>query len=172
MLTLILTLLAPPPPQAAPDPLAPARAGKIQCISPNREKKTCLAIATYKPGPDGSFESTVQVLVNPSPAIVMETHAKGAVEGGATCNIIRAEDYAAASFTMNGTPMDEAIASSIRPQVAAAIAPMAGKKGCSRERPEGDMVISEVTLDGVAHAEMTQKLIWVSPSDGYTLGAP
>jgi hypothetical protein len=170
MLSLMIALLAAP--QAAPDPLAPARAGKIQCVSPNREKKTCLAIASFTVGPNGTFESTVKVLVNPTPAIVMETHAKGTTEGDSTCNLIRTEDYAAATFTMEGAPMDEAIAAAIRPQVAAAIGPMAGKKGCSHERPEGDLIVSEVTLDGVAHPEMTQKLIWVSASDGYVLGAP
>lgn len=170
MLSLIVALLAAP--QAAPDPLAPARAGKIQCVSPNREKKTCLAIASFVVGPNGTFDSTVRVLVNPTPAIVMETHAKGTTEGDSTCNVIRAEDYAAATFTMEGAPMDEAVAASIRPQVTAAIGPMAGKKGCSRERPEGDLIASDVTLDGVAHPEMAQKLIWVNPGEGYTLGAP
>jgi hypothetical protein len=170
MLTLALALLAQA--QAAPDPLAPARAGKVQCIGPNREKKTCLGIATYKTGPDGSFESTVDVLVNPNPQIVMKTHAKGAVEGGGTCNVIRAEDYAAATFTLNGAPMDESMAATIRPRVAATIAPMAGKKGCSHERPEGDLLVSEVTIDGVARPDMTQKVIWISPTDGYTLGMP
>jgi hypothetical protein len=170
MLTLMLALLAAP--QAAPDPLAPARAGKVQCISPNREKKTCMAIASFVPGTDGNFESTVRVLVNPTPAIVMETHTKGTVEGGDTCNTIRAEDYAAATFTMNGAPMDDTMAATIRPQVAAAIAPMAGQKGCSHEHAEGDMITSDVTIGGTAHPEMTQKLIWVGANDGYTLGMP
>jgi hypothetical protein len=170
MLTLALALLAAP--QAAPDPLAPARAGKVQCVSPNREKKTCLAIASFVVKPDGGFDSVVRVMVNPAPAIVMETHTSGIVDGAQTCNTIRAEDYTAATFTMDGAPMDESMAATIRPQVAAAIAPMAGKKGCSLEKPEGDMIVSTVTIDGAARPEMTQKLIWVSPSDGYTLGMP
>jgi len=168
MLTLMLALLAPT--QPVPDPLAFAREGKVQCVSPDREKKTCLAIAAYKPGAGNSFESTVTVLVNLAPLITMATHTTGTIETGGMCNTIRAEDYAASVFTMNGAPMDESMAASIRPQVTAAIAPMVGKKGCSREHAEGDMLVSEVTLDGVAHPEMTQKLIWVSPSDGYTLG--
>lgn len=170
MLSLTLALLVAG--QAAPDPLAPARAGKVQCVAPDREKKTCLAIASFVAKPDGTFDSTVRALVNPAPAIVMETRTSGTVEGNGTCNVIRLEDYAASTFTMNGAPMDEATAGMIRPQVTAAIAPMAGKKGCSIEHAEGDMIVSEVTLDGVAHPEMTQKLIWVSPSDGYTLGMP
>lgn len=174
MLTLALALLAQAQaaPQAAPDPLAPARAGKVQCIGPNREKKTCLGMASFKPGAGNAFESTVAVLVSPNPLIVMETHAKGTIEAGSTCNIIRAEDYAASTFTMNGAPMDESLAAGVRSQVATMIAPMAGKKGCSRERPEGDMLVSEVTVDGVAKPEMTQKVIWISPTDGYTLGMP
>lgn len=170
MLTLILALAAAP--QATADPLAPAREGKVQCVSPNREKKTCLAIARYELGAGGAYKSAVTVMVNPAPLITMETRTAGTVEGGATCNTIIAADYDAAVFTMDGKPMDENMAAAIHPQVSAAIAPMAGKKGCSREHAEGDLLVSEVTLDGVAHPEMTQKLIWVSPSDGYTLGAP
>lgn len=169
MLPLILALLAMPAP--SPDPLAEARAGKVQCVSPSREKKTCLAIASFVVKP-GGFDSVVRVMVDPAPLVVMETHTSGTVEGDQTCNMIRAEDYAAATFTMDGKPMDESIAATIRAQVSAAIAPMAGKKGCSLERPDGDMIVSTVTIDGAAHPEMTQKRIWVSPNDGYTLGAP
>ena len=170
MLSLMMAMLAAG--QAAPDPLAPAREGKVQCVSPNREKKTCVAIASFKMRPDGGFESVVRVMVNPAPEIVMETHTIGTVENSLTCNMIRTEDYDAAILTMNGAPMDEAMAGAIRPQITAALAPMAGKKGCSHERPDGDMIVSEVTLDGVAHPEMTQRLIWVSPSAGYSLGSP
>lgn len=169
MLSVIIAMLAAG--QAAPDPLAPAREGKVQCISPNREKKTCIAIASFVLTP-GGFESTVRALINPEPAMAMEVRSKGTVEGGATCALIRSEDYAAATLTTNGAPMDEATAGAIRPQIVAAITPMVGKKGCSRDRPEGDLIVSEVTLDGVARPEMTQRLIWVSPSEGYTLGAP
>ena len=167
-----LLLLAAAATPAQTDPLAPARAGKIQCVGPNQEKKTCLAFGRYQVGADGSYQSTVTVLVNPSPAITMETRAKGKVENGQVCGIIRKEDYAASTFTMNGAPMDTAMADGIRAQLLAAVAPMDGKNGCSKERAEGGVTVSEVTLDGVARPELTQRFIWVGADDGYTLGTP
>ena len=164
-----LLLLAAAATPAQTDPLAPARAGKIQCVGPNQEKKTCLAFGRYQVDADGSYQSTVTVLVNPSPAITMETRAKGKVENGQVCGIIRKEDYAASTFTMNGAPMDTAMADGIRAQVLAAVAPMDGKNGCSKERAEGGVTVSEVTLDGVARPELTQRFIWVGaarPSAG------
>ena len=42
MIEAFFLLLASNAPQAATDPLASARAGKLQCASPNVEKKTCM----------------------------------------------------------------------------------------------------------------------------------
>ncbi len=167
-----LLLLAAAATPAQTDPLAPARAGKIQCVGPNQEKKTCLAFGRYQVDADGSYQSTVTVLVNPSPAITMETRAKGKVENGQVCGIIRKEDYAASTFTLDGAPMDAAMADGIKAQVLAVVSTMDGKNGCSSERADGDVLVSEVTLDGVARPELTQRFIWISPDEGYKLGTP
>jgi hypothetical protein len=169
LVTLMLLLAAG---QATPDPLAQARAGKLQCVQPNKEKKTCLAIGSYTVKPDGSYESAVTVLINPAPAMTMETRSKGKVENGQVCGVILKEDYDAAKLTMGGAPMDETMAAGVRTQIGSVLAPMVGKKGCSSEKADGEMMISEVSLDGVAHPEMTQKFVWVGADEGYTLGMP
>jgi hypothetical protein len=169
LLTLMMLLAAG---QGAADPLAPARAGKMQCVAPNKEKKTCLAIGSFTVRPDGSYDSVVTVMINPVPAITMETRSTGKVENGAVCGTVRKEDYAAAKLTLDGAPMDEAMAAGVRTQVAAAVASMDGKYGCSHDKPDGDMFVAEVTLDGVARPELTQKFIWIGADDGYKLGMP
>jgi hypothetical protein len=152
------------------DPLAEARAGKLQCVTPNIETKKCLAMASYVVRPDGSFDTVITLMIAPSPLIGMETRATGKVEGEAVCSIVHKSDYAAAKFTVDGKPADEATTNAISAQVLPAIAPLDGKKACSRDRAEGALMIEEVTLDGVARPDMTQKFIWVKPEDGYTLG--
>ena len=166
MIELLVALLATAGAQSA-DPLAPARAGKIQCIGPNTEKKTCVGTATYVVRPDGSYDSVTTVMINPTPLITMETRSTGKVEGGAVCGVVRKADYEAAKFTMDGQPADEATAGAIRGQLLGAIAPMDGKNGCSVEKADGTL---EVTLDGVARPDLNQKALWVSPSDGYKIG--
>lgn len=152
------------------DPLAEARAGKLQCVTPDIGKKTCLALVSYVVRPDGGFDSVVTVMVAPSPLIAMETRSTGKVEGDAMCSIVRKADFAAAKFTIEGKPADEATANAIGAQVLATVEGLDGKKGCSRDRPEGNVMVEEVTLDGVARPEMTQRFIWVKPEDGYKLG--
>ena len=154
----------------AADPLAPAKAGKVQCINPNIEKKTCAATATYVVRPDGSYDSVVTALIAPAPLITMATKASGKIESGAVCGLIRREDYQASTFTMDGKPADAATAEAIRGQVLTAVAPLVGKNGCARSRTEGALEAVDVTLDGVARPDLSQKAMWVKPEDGYKLG--
>lgn len=166
MIELLVALLATAGAQSA-DPLAPARAGKIQCIGPNTEKKTCIGTATYVVRPDGSYDVATTIMINPTPLITMETRSSGKVEGGAVCGVVRKADYEAASFTMDGKPADEAVANAIRGQLLAAVAAMDGKNGCSVEKADGTL---EVTLDGAARPDLNQKGRWVSPGEGYKIG--
>ncbi|WBY08583.1 hypothetical protein PIB19_03665 [Sphingomonas sp. 7/4-4] len=106
----------------------------------------------------------------PQPLITMEVKAPGTAKDGALCGPIRKADFEAAKFQMDGKPLDEAMASAIRTQVVGSITPMLDKTGCIRETPDGAAFKTEVTLDGVVHPEMTQRVLWVKPEDGYKLG--
>lgn len=170
MIEALFLLLASTAPQAAADPLAAAKAGKLQCTNPNAEKKTCMGLSSYKVKADGSFDSTTTLIIAPQPLITMEVKSAGAVKDGAVCGPIRKADFEAATFKMDGKPLDEATAGTIRTQVVGAITPMLDKMGCTREVADGTGFKAEVTLDGVAHPEMTQRVLWVKPEDGYKLG--
>jgi hypothetical protein len=154
----------------ATDPLAPAKRGEIQCVNPNKEKKTCFGMATYTVRADGSYDSSSTMIIAPQPLITMEVKQSGKVEGAKMCGPIRKADFEAASFQMDGNPVDEGTANMIRTQVSAALAAMDGKTGCSTARADGDMLALDVTVDGAPRPEMSQKAIWVKPSDGYKLG--
>jgi len=170
MIEAFLLLLAAGAPQAAVDSLAAARSGKLQCSGPNVEKKTCMAISTYKVAADNSFESTVTILISPNPLITMTVKSKGKFEGSASCGPIRKADFEAATLQMDGKPVEEAMANAIRPQIVASIAPLDGKMGCAKEIADGATARVDVTLDGVARPEMTQRAIWVKTDEGYKIG--
>jgi hypothetical protein len=165
----LLFLLALAGNQAA-DPLAPAREGKIQCIGPNKEKKTCMGTVTYVVRPDGSYDSTVTAMVAPQPLITMQTKTSGKVENGLVCGVVRKSEYEAATFQMDGKPAEQAMSDAIRAQVLGAVSALDGKNGCSRERADGEVSTLDVTVDGVARPELTQKAIWVKPDEGYKIG--
>lgn len=170
MIEALFLVLAAAAPQATSDPLAAAKAGKVQCANPNVEKKTCMGLTRYTVKPDGSFDTITTLMVAPQPVVTMEVKSSGTVKDGALCAPVRSADFEAATFQMDGKPADPAIASAIRTQVVASIAPLAGKMGCTHETPDGAVLKAEITLDGVARPDMTQRVLWVSPEDGYQLG--
>lgn len=155
---------------AGADPLAEARAGKVQCVTPNREAKTCGAITSYTVRPDGSFDSATTIMIVPAPLVTMEVHIGGKVEGDAVCNVVNKADFDKATMAMDGGPVNAAMEQAIRTQILASIAAMEGKKACARDKADGDVLVGETTLDGVARPELNQRYIWVKPEDGYKLG--
>ena len=169
MIEALFLVLAASGAQAA-DPLAPARQGKIQCINPNAEKKTCMGFASYTVRADGTYDATATIMIAPAPAIAMETRSTGKVEGDQVCAVVRREDYTAATFTVDGKPADAATSEAIKGQILAAVASMEGKNACSRDKAEGNVMLAEMTLDGAARPDLNQRYIWVSPTDGYKLG--
>lgn len=166
MLHALLILAASAAGQTA-DPLAEARAGKLQCVVPNEASKTCMGLVSYKINADGSFQSTAILMIAPQPLITMTVTSSGTVKGGALCGPVRKADFEAAPLMMGGQPVADAMAAAIRPQIIASVAAMDGKMSCGTETGDGTVT---VTLDGVAHPEMTQKTKWVSPADGYKVG--
>lgn len=149
------------------DPLAEARAGKVQCTSPNEAHKTCMGLTTYKINTDGSFETVTTLMIAPTPLITMVVTSPGHVMGGALCGPVRRSDFEAAVIQMDGQAANEAMAGAVRGQVSGAIAAMDGKMGCGTEAADGTVT---VTLDGVARPELTQKTRWVNPADGWKVG--
>lgn len=169
MLSLILALAATAAPAPADDPLAPARAGKVQCIAPKTDTKKCMAIASFTMKSGDAYDAVVTTMIAPTPLIVMETRTSGTVENGQVCGVVRKEEYAASTFKMDGTAMDPAMAEGVKGELLAAVGPMDGKKACSTDKPEGDVIVSTVTLDGTPHPELTQRFIWVDPAE-YSVG--
>lgn len=166
MLTALL-ILASATPQTT-DPLAQARAGKVQCVGANEAAKTCMAMGIYTVKADGSFDTVTTVVIAPTPLITMTVKSTGGmVKGNALCAPIKKSEFEAAEIKMDGGPANEAMAAAIRPQLLAAVSAMDGKMSCGTEAADGTI---NVTLDGVAAPEMTQKAKWVSPSEGYKLG--
>lgn len=167
MITLALTLaLAVPAPIEAADPLAPARDGKLQCHTPDKARKTCSALAGYTFAADGTIANQAEVMLNPSPLIIMRDEAPVVVRDAAVCGpMVGFED---AVFTIDGQPADPATAGMIRAQVTAAFSQL-GTEGCTRYSPQGEGWLAEVSIDGQPRAEFNQPVIWVSPSEGYTV---
>ena len=105
-------------------------------------------------------------MLNPTPLIVMRDEDPVVIRDGAVCG--RLSGLEDATFTLDGAPADPGIADRIRGQVTAALAAI-GTEGCTTYTPQGETLLATVVVDGQARADLNQTVLWVSPSDGYTV---
>lgn len=156
----------------AADPLAPAREGKLRCVSPNVEKRTCQTIIHYSLGAGGGYDATVVGVVSRDPTILLRYKTFGRVEEGGVCGNVRLTDFEKGDLLGNGMPLTGTIERKMRLQLIDMVQPLAGKKRCFIDRPgdDGAGTVSVVTLDGVPEAGPGQEVAWVSPDEGYAVG--
>lgn len=170
LLSLALALLAPVQAEAVPDPLAPAKAGRIRCVNPDRASRTCTTIVHYTLRGDGAFDALVTGVVNRDPLIVIEYSTFGQVRDGAVCNRVRPADFNAGKLSSNGTALSPALETNTRIKLLDALQPLAGHERCYRDAASGDELTVNVTIDGLLRPDMGQTAIWVLPEDGYAPG--
>ncbi|RSV38033.1 hypothetical protein CA234_16330 [Sphingomonas sp. ABOLE] len=169
LLFFALALLAPVQAEAVPDPLAPAKAGRIRCIDPDRSARTCGTIVHYTLRGDGAFDALVTGVVNRDPLIVLEYATFGQVRDGMVCSRIRPADFNSGKLTSNGTALSPALEANTRLKLMEALQPLAGHERCYRDAGAGELTVN-VTIDGLLRPEMSQTAIWVLPEDGYAPG--
>jgi hypothetical protein len=169
LLSLALALLAPVQGEAVPDPLAPAKAGRIRCIDPDRSARTCGTIVHYTLRGDGAFDALVTGVVNRDPVIVLEYSTFGQVRDGMVCSRVRPADFNSGKLTSNGTAVSPALEANTRLKLMEALQPLAGHERCYRDAGAGELTVN-VTIDGLLRPEMSQTAIWVLPEDGYAPG--
>ena len=165
MLTVMMFLAGLQAAPAAADPLAPARAGKLQCDAPNPTAKSCRSLGAYTFASDGTISNKVEVMLAPQMGLTMTVTSQVSVKDGAVCGPFPAFDQAA--FSMNGQPADQPTTEAIRQQIGQATASMVGKEVCTTYKPDGEGFTAEATIGGQPSPRGPQKVIWVAPADGY-----
>jgi hypothetical protein len=135
------------------------------------EHKTCSSLAGYAPRKDGGFDNTGWVMVAPSPLIVMKTVTPVTLENDQVCGPILASDVAKAEFTLDGKPIPESNLGRLRDLVAKDMGALLGRKICTAYVADGaGSLIGKACVEGQARPDLDQKVIWVSPQDGYQVG--
>jgi hypothetical protein len=149
------------------DVLAPARAGQLQCFEPNFADKTCASLGGYSFGADGVILNSAQILIMPSPVILMRVSAPVTVRNDAICGPLNAADIDRATFTVNDAPATTEEATQIKAAMQRQLAPMFGVESCMTLTPNGDVLRADTTLAGTARPDLSQRVIWVGANDGY-----
>jgi hypothetical protein len=151
-------------------PLQPASEGKLQCYSPNTERRTCRSLSGYELKPDGTIANTASAMMAPEPVVVMTAVTQVTIKNGQVCGAIRAEQIQNASFTIGGAPASAEQTSTIRERVVAAMTSLFGVEICTTYETAAGTMTAEASIGGVRRPEADQTVIWVSPSDGYKVG--
>jgi hypothetical protein len=152
------------------DPLEQAKSGGLQCYTPNLEHKTCRVMSGYILGAEGTIASQSTVLVAPDPPVTMTTLTPVTIKDSAECGVIRETDIQSAQFTVSARPATPDQTVRLRAQMLEALKSQFGSEVCTSFPRVGDSVRASVTINGVAHPEASDVVIWVQPSDGFTVG--
>ncbi len=151
-------------------PLTPAADGQAQCYLPDTARKTCTSMAYYVARSDGGFDNKAVVLINKAPAVTIETTTRVTIKDNAVCGAIRAEDIAAGKVTVQDRVMTSEEASPVLNSITQAMTPVIGHEICTAFVPDASgKLTAQATMDGKRQAEQDQPVLWVSPSDGYTV---
>jgi hypothetical protein len=151
-------------------PISQAASWQLQCYAPNRDKKTCQSLAGYAKGEGGEIENTAMVMVSASPLVVMETVSPVTVRADQVCGAVRTRDIETADFTVDGLAAAPRQATNLRKRMLTAMRRFLGKKICTSYTPEGESLLATASVDGVPDPSLSQRVVWVSPADGYTVG--
>ena len=165
MLTLSLLLLS-----AATDPLAPARAGQVQCYDPVPAQKLCRAIGSYDFAADGTISNLAVTRIQDTPAIVMFARSPVLLKDDKECSAGALKETDIEKIEVDGQPLDAATLSIARGQIIASLPDFmtTGEALCSAYSANADGTMSAtVDVGGVAHPELTATVRWVDPAEGW-----
>lgn len=170
LIAMALTFAAAPPARAQEDdPLAAARSGAIECLSPNVVARTCAQFTTYRFTEDGRIESESIALLQNDPEIVLYGKEVMYVRDGMVCSRVEPATFASLRFMVDGAPAPSDISNALRSVIIAALVGI--EEVCSRSAANRDSFALTVYADGVEQPDLADTMIWVSPEDGFTLGA-
>jgi hypothetical protein len=170
----ILLAAAAHAPAAAPgtDYLANIRAGKLLCAGPDAATKTCSNLESYVLANDGTVADTGETLLAPNPVVTLETTSTVRVDGTNLCGMLELADLQKGKVRVNGEllPADRnAIAIG---KIVDAVGSIVGHKVCESLHVDGGVLTKSGTIEGIDTKIPDKAVAWVSPSDGYKVGAP
>lgn len=154
-------------PSVIADPLAPARAGKLLCQTPDAAAKTCLMLTDYSFGADGQITNRYEVMLTKSPWLTVRVSAPVTVKDGAVCGLLEGTEKAEV-FT-EGKPADAETTAKIRDGLKQLYSPFEGKDACTSYTANGDVYDAALTIGGVASKGLPERVIWVDRADGWAV---
>lgn len=155
--------------QASDDPFADAKAGKIECFSPNTEKKTCFDFSHYTWQADGTVIIEDEVALSANPLISVKTKSVSTVEKSSVCTKVLANSQEYNTFFKDGKPMSTEESAPLQQNLISNRSRFIGRTVCMDISPYESVYIAEFTIDGTPLPTATNRMKWIGTDEGYTL---
>lgn len=164
MILLALFLALAPQSAPAPDPLASARAGRLECVTPDLARRTCVGLVRYEFRANGDVAAHQEAALSPGSGLVMRASAMVQEQGGMVC--VNVDDFFDASFTIGGVAASASETDYLLDEIQKGLT---GDTYCGRRSaPRADgTILSESVVDGAREARLDETILWVGPADGW-----
>lgn len=169
MISAVLVILAGANVQPIVDILAQSKSGKLLCSNPDAATKSCSSISSFKVSADGSVIETTEVLLTPEPTITLTMSIKTEVAGGSNCGVMTLDDLRRGQVRTNGEALSPDRNARVLERLETSMGSLAGKKVCDALRLENDSLVKYGQVEGVDIKLPGKPVMWVSPTDGYTV---
>jgi hypothetical protein len=158
------------PVKAQPDdPLAPARSGAVERLSPNVVARTCGQFTAYRFGDGGRIDADSIAILESDPELLLYGSEEVHVRDGMVCNRIGPEMFESLRFTVDGAPAPEDVSTQLRALFTSIFVGV--EATCTRSTAQGDVSVTTVYADGVEQPDLADTKIWIWREDGFTLAA-
>ena len=167
---LVFAALAPGAAHAGDGPWEPSKLGKVECVVPDFENKTCQSMAIYTWGEDGKVVARDRG-IDPYllPGVVMTIEMEQHINGDKNCVVLSEAPYRSATFEYNGQPSTAAKTEEFRTYLIGRLSPYFGSTFCADISPYANEYIVQVSINGVPKPTATTRLAWIDPDSGFTL---
>lgn len=156
------------------DPLAPARAGKVQCHEPDPEARTCRIMTWYSVQADGRAQMRSVSALSDEMALAVEARMTLRPEKGGMCGTVNDAHMASYRIVQMRAPhapvKNDRLFIRYREELVGALW---NRTHCAFNfaRAADDMRLDVSTVDGEFAGEMMAQFLWVAPGAGWRLKA-
>jgi hypothetical protein len=164
-----LVLAAASVPAAPSDPLTLALEGRLACVVPNATKKTCGALFRYIWRRDGTVEQRVEELVDEDPGLSFTRRSVGRIRARSVCQVVVSEDIEDVEFFVDGAVASEGASARGRERMFYVWTDLIGREVCTSFVANGSSLRMVVTADGREVPQFSRPMIWVDPTEGYSV---
>jgi hypothetical protein len=151
-------------------PLAAANDGKLICVEPQPETKTCNELIRYTVGDDGIVQAHTIGALDEDALVIWEGSAPVEIKGGQICDRSRPEDLKHHQVRIQPGTKGLPNAETYKAFLYATVTAMQHHDLCIDFVPDASGVLLKYIFNGAQSTMPDERAIWVSAEDGYKVG--